>query len=249
MGQWIARLGATGIVAAALMVAVAAGAGAEVPVDGGPGAKPLPEETLAAFESRSAARRASTSPTPPRFRKKGGVWEAVIGQTLLLVEADAKRDARRVARRMLNTIFGPLVTEIRVWSTSYKKGVRRYCGEGAVACYLPDDQVIIINKRSKQFAMDLTHELGHHVDGHYESDSPCPAGGDGTPGWYVSRGGFLGIAVNCIADPWPLDTGEIFAEDYAGFNVGLVHYHPDIATAVGAPTEPIFAAIGTDLAG
>ena len=105
------------------------------------------------------------------------------------------------------------------------------CGSPlAVACYAPDAPG---RRASGQmvFAVDdpdlthtLIHEYGHHLDlQHPNLDhlGLCPAGADGTRGWFFAREAEQRISRWLTCDPfaaWDQLIGEAYAEDYVAAN-------------------------------
>jgi hypothetical protein len=109
--------------------------------------------------------------------------------------------------------------------------IEAICGEGAGACYMPEDPkrsyrgVMVIPSEDIDLAHIIVHEYGHHVDlqldnlAHVFPGSACGSDNDGSRNWFFERDvedDILGRGVSC--DPgaeWDRLLGEVYAEDYA----------------------------------
>lgn len=105
------------------------------------------------------------------------------------------------------------------------------CGEGAAACYMPEDPsrsyrgLMAIPSADIDLTHIIVHEYGHHVDlqldnlAHVFRGGACGSDNDGSRNWFFERDvedDILGRGISC--DPgadWDRLLGELYAEDYA----------------------------------
>jgi hypothetical protein len=105
--------------------------------------------------------------------------------------------------------------------------LRRLCGRGALACYFPDDERIVVsgedggpNEPPREFV--IAHEYGHHLAAN-RSNSPWTALDRGTKRWATHEGICRGIKRRKIRPSFYFENpGEAFAEAFA------FYHYPDL---------------------
>jgi hypothetical protein len=127
--------------------------------------------------------------------------------------------------------------------------IRRVCGRGALACYFPDAEEIVVsgedggpNEPPREFV--IAHEYGHHVAAN-RSNKPWTALERGTKRWSTHEGICRGIKQRKIRPGFYFENpGEAFAESFA------FYHFPDVIKwiwDIARPDQGSFDAILADV--
>lgn len=173
------------------------------------------------------------------------------GRTITLDLQTGGVDAEGYASILRSAIHGGEITTVTTRVVAPQQ-ISSLCGSGAAACYRYSGRrgTITVPARAPQDVRHaLLHEYGHHVDFSIDTPQVTGRGGDGTPGWWDSRGIAALLSQGDVAYDyslgWSRSIAEIYAEDY-------VQAHGDARFGISwlsAPSGATLDAVRRDVQG
>jgi hypothetical protein len=159
-----------------------------------------------------------------------GDYQTPDGHVVRVHVSDAYADPEVRAQELVNFLGSLLhAGEMSQLTASLRTPgeLGRRCGRGALACYFPDAEEIVISGENGGFAEPprefvIAHEYGHHVAAN-RSNSPWTALTRGTKRWSTREGICRGIKQHKIRPSFYFENpGEAFAESFA------FYHYPDV---------------------
>jgi hypothetical protein len=155
-----------------------------------------------------------------------GVYQDQDGHSVRVQVSDAYADPDIRAQELVNFLGTLLHTdEMNQLTASLvtPRELRRVCGRGALACYFPDPEEIVVsaedggpNDPPREFL--IAHEYGHHLAAN-RSNSPWTALERGTKRWSTHEDICRGIKRRKIRPGFYFENpGEAFAESFAFYH-------------------------------
>jgi hypothetical protein len=161
----------------------------------------------------------------PRAALAGGtnVYPDLDGHTIRIRVSDGFTNpdaaAQNLATFLGSLLHGPEIDGLLA-TIATPTEIKILCGAGALACYYPDGEEIIVSgyesaPEQPPRELVIAHEYGHHIANN-RSNKPWSALGRGTKRWSTYEGVCRGIASGRIQPRryWE-NPGEAFAEAYA----------------------------------
>lgn len=205
---------------------------------------PAPDRVRVRVAKASAARRIQASAATASFRTGDGVSIPVAVSTAYTPDPTIEQS---YVTFLGGLVHGSELGKISVFIATPSQIEDDFCGEGALACYVGDEERMYVPGVSEhsdppvQFL--IAHEYGHHIELN-RSDAPWSAYDRGGKRWgsyenVCSLERRRKIGTNYYNDP-----SEAFAESYADMQFSGVDF---IYTDLLAPDQGAFKAIRADV--
>ena len=196
-----------------------------------------------AFRTR-AAKKAQAHAAETRFRTQDG-YEIPVAVSSAY--APTPTSSRGTSTSSTACVHGSELGKISVYIASPSQIENTFCGAGALACYVGDDERMYVpgvNEHSDppvQFL--IAHEYGHHIELN-RSNSPWSAYDQGAKNWATYENVCVLERRNKVRTNYYNDPSEAFAESYADMQFPGVDF---IYTDLLKPDQGAFDAINADV--
>jgi hypothetical protein len=178
--------------------------------------------------------------SPPGFT--GGTYTASTGESVRVFSAEAYAGDPTFNQRWADFVasmpHGPELSTVTIYFTTPTQ-IGSFCGSKALACYSPEDDIIVttgddVADRATAQSV-LAHEYGHHI-ANSRSNAPWSAEDYGTKRWATyenvcSKSRDQQLFPGDEGDHYKLNSGEVFAESYRVY----------VEQKLGLPTSPWLA--------
>jgi hypothetical protein len=203
-----------------------------------------PDRVRATAFRASAAKRLDAHAAETRFRTQDGYEIPVAVSSAYAPDPNVEQGYVN----FLDTLeHGAELAKISVYIASPSQIQDTFCGSGALACYVGDDERMYVpgvNEHSDppvQFL--IAHEYGHHIEMN-RSNSPWSAYDQGTKRWATYENVCVLERHGKVATNYYNDPSEAFAESYADMQFPGVDF---IYTDLLKPDQGAFDAIKADV--
>jgi hypothetical protein len=203
-----------------------------------------PDKVRATALRATAAKRLQAHAAETRFRTQDGYEIPVAVSSAYTPDPNVEQGYVN----FLDTLeHGPELGKISIYIASPSQIQDDFCGSGALACYVGDDERMYVpgvNEHSNppvQFL--IAHEYGHHIEMN-RSNAPWSAYDQGTKRWATYENVCMLERRGKVATNYYNDPSEAFAESYADMQFPGVDF---IYTDLLKPDQGAFDQIKADV--